>query len=378
MQFSQVVGKEVEKKYLISSIEQGRLAHAQLFSGNIGSGQLALAWATASYILCLDKQDGDSCGKCTACIKTSKLAHPDLHFAFPVVKKDGLNRKDTTSNDYMDLWRSALLENPYFDIHAWARKMGAENSQPDINKEECSNIISKLTLKPFESEYKVVILWMPEYLNKEGNRLLKIIEEPTPGTYFILVSDGTKGILNTILSRTQLLKVSPFSSDEISENLTQNYEISVNQATPIVLLSDGNMSKAVEIVLGSNIDYSSVFLGWLRACYKLEPVQMQKTVNELAGMGKEAQKNFLEYGIYYMRQLILAHQNHYDPLCDKEQIDKMKAFISSEASEGIVAVLDEGIAGIRRNINSKILFMADSITIGRLIRSKSMKKSIFA
>jgi len=202
MFFSDIPGKQIEKKYLIDNVNEDRLAHAQLFLGRPGAGQLALALAFASYVLCRDRQPDDSCGRCAACLKSHKVIHPDMHFAFPVIKKDGKQRKDVTSNDFLIPWRKIIHGNPYLDMNTWLHSLNVDNAQANINVKECVEIVKKLSLKTFESDHKILIMWMPEYLRNEGNRLLKLIEEPPDETLIILVAERQEEILNTILSRS--------------------------------------------------------------------------------------------------------------------------------------------------------------------------------
>jgi DNA polymerase-3 subunit delta' len=199
MRFKDIIGQEAIKQRLINSVNENRVSHAQLFLGPEGSGSLALAVAYAQYLSCEDKQTDDSCGVCSSCRKYQKLMHPDLHFSYPFFAK----HKDDTALTYIEQWRDAFTANPYLSLDIWRGYLEAENKQANINIAECHQIIKKLSFKPFESAYKILILWLPEYLDKEGNALLKVIEEPQPNTLFLLVAQNQDQILNTILSRTQ-------------------------------------------------------------------------------------------------------------------------------------------------------------------------------
>ncbi|MGN6639894.1 MAG: ATP-binding protein, partial [Mucilaginibacter sp.] len=218
MQFKQIIGQEAVKQKLISTVKDNRVSHAQLFLGPEGSGSLALAVAYAQYLSCEDRLPDDSCGVCASCRKYQKLAHPDLHFSYPFFAKD----KNDTSLTFIEQWREALLANPYLSLDIWRGYLDAENKQANINIAECHQIIKKLSFKPFESAYKILILWLPEYLDKEGNSLLKIIEEPQPNTLFLLVAQNQDQILNTILSRTQLVKIPALSYEDVKTELIEN------------------------------------------------------------------------------------------------------------------------------------------------------------
>src|SRR6201985_1895529 len=237
MQFSSVIGQQDVKQRLINTVTENRVSHAQLFLGPEGSGSLALAVAYAQYLSCEDKQPDDSCGICSSCRKYQKLMHPDLHFSYPFFAK----HKDDNALTFIEQWREAFLASPYLNLDIWRDYLDAENKQANINIAECHQIIKKLSLKPFESAYKVLILWLPEYLDKEGNALLKIIEEPQPNTLFILVAQNQDQILNTILSRTQLMKIPALEFDEIKENLIRHYNQTEDAAAEIAFLSSGNL-----------------------------------------------------------------------------------------------------------------------------------------
>ena len=179
MQFQQVIGQGKTKEILRSMISSDRMSHALIFLGSEGCGKLALALAFAQYVLCSDKQENDSCGKCSNCIKSAKLVHPDIHYSYPTVGTK------VVSTHLLPDWRKAMLENPYLNANQWLQSIGAENKQGNITKDECVEIIKKLSLKIFEGSHKILIMWLPEYLGKEGNRLLKMIEEPPPNTLFL-------------------------------------------------------------------------------------------------------------------------------------------------------------------------------------------------
>ncbi|HNL07509.1 MAG TPA: hypothetical protein PKH93_08045, partial [Chitinophagales bacterium] len=200
MQFKQIIGQTNTKRYLMESAQHDHISHAQLFLGNEGCGALSLALAFAQYVNCSNRQTDDSCGRCSNCKKSQKLIHPDIHYCYPTI---GSKAKST---DLLTEWREAVLKNPYMNVFQWLQHLKADNKQGNITAEECEDIIRKLSFTTYEAPYKILLLWMPEYLGKEGNRLLKIIEEPPPNTLFLLVAENANLVLNTILSRTQLLR----------------------------------------------------------------------------------------------------------------------------------------------------------------------------
>src|SRR6201995_5378767 len=244
MKFKHISGQAAVKQRLINTVNDNRVSHAQLFLGPEGSGSLALAIAYAQYLSCEDKQPDDSCGVCSSCRKYQKLAHPDLHFSYPFFAKD----KNDTALTFIEQWREALTANPYLTLDMWRGYLDAENKQANINIAECHQIIKKLSLKPFESQYKILILWLPEYLDKSGNALLKIIEEPQPNTLFLLVAQNQDQILNTILSRTQLVKIPALSDAVIKQYLIDEHHQTEHAAAEIAFLSTGNLTEALAML----------------------------------------------------------------------------------------------------------------------------------
>lgn len=381
MYFKDIPGKAAEKKFLLSNAKEDRLAHAQLFLGRTGSGQLALALAFASYILCTNRAENDSCGTCPSCLKSHKFIHPDVHFSFPVVKKDGKNRNETTSNDFLNEWRSILTKNPFLDMKTWLHSLSLENGQANINVRECVEIVKKLGLKTFESEYKVLIMWMPEYLKNEGNRLLKLIEEPPENTIILLVAEKQEAILNTILSRVQLLKVNPFTDNEIMEYLEHSNQISRGDSEQLIGIAAGNMNTAINLASQDTVNYSDSLFQWLRIAYKMEPVEMSKWVNEMSGWGRENQKNFLEYGLHFFREYLFSLNTGIKNLRLNEYelsiAQKMTSLLDISKTEQLILILNDCISAIERNANAKILFLADSLAIGRVMRNISVGKNIY-
>jgi DNA polymerase-3 subunit delta' len=381
MFFKDIPGKFAEKKYLINTVQENRLAHAQLFLGRSGTGQLAFALAFTSYLLCKNRSDDDSCGTCSACLKTHKHIHPDVHFSYPVVKMDGKQRKDVTSNDFLPQWRNAISSNPYLDMNTWLDSLSVDNGQANINVKECVEIVKKLSLKTFEADYKVLIMWMPEYLRNEGNRLLKLIEEPPENTIIILAAEKQEQILNTILSRVQLLKISPFSDDEISNYLSNELKIDSSEINQIIGLSSGDLNAAIHLARHENVNYSDALFQWLRIAYKMEPVGLGQWVTDVSRWGRENQKHFLEYGLHFFREylfsLITGKDNIRLSQEEKETASKMTKMLDISKTENIISVLNDCIGAVERNANPKILFLADSMTIGRIMRNAKVDREIY-
>lgn len=371
MQFKQIIGQAAVKQRLINSVKENRVSHAQLFLGPEGSGSLALAIAYAQYLSCLDQQPEDSCGECSSCRKYQKLAHPDLHFSYPFFAK----HKDDTAITFIDHWREALLATPYLSLDIWRSYLDAENKQANINIAECHQIIKKLSFKPFESEYKILILWLPEYLDKEGNSLLKIIEEPQPNTLFLLVAQNQDQILNTILSRTQLVKVPALTYDDIYNELIINYNQTEKAAAELAYLSNGNFTDAVLMMQQDDKSYHSLFVQWLRLCFGNKGIEMVSFVDQLSKMGRENQKNFLRYGISFVRECCLliagAGELVHLPAGELDTAQKLSSIMNIEMNQAIIAELERAHYHVERNANPKILFLDVSLQIMGFLKLKS-------
>ena len=367
MQFKQIVGQGAIKQRLINSVNENRVSHAQLFLGPGGSGSLPLAVAYAQYLSCEDKQADDSCGECSSCRKYQKLMHPDLHFSYPFFAK----HKDDTALTFIEQWREAFIANPYLSLDTWRGYLDAENKQANINIAECHQIIKKLSFKPFESVYKVLILWLPEYLDKEGNALLKIIEEPQPNTLFLLVAQNQDQVLNTILSRTQLIKIPALSYDDIKNHLIEKHNQTGQAAIEIAYLSNGNLSEALTMLQEGNDGYHGRFVQWLRLCFANKGIEVMAFVEQLSKMGRENQKNFLRYGINFIREccLILSGAGSlvHLPAQELETAQKMTNVMNISQADGIITELEKAHYHVERNANPKILFLDVSLQIIKLL-----------
>ena len=363
MQFKQIVGQDAVKQRLIKSVKENRVSHAQLFLGPQGSGSLPLAVAYAQYLSCENRGEEDSCGECGSCRKYQKLMHPDLHFSYPFFAK----HKEDTAVTFIEQWREAFLNNPYLTLDAWRGYLDAENKQANINIAECHQIIKKLSFKPFESAYKVLILWLPEYLDKEGNALLKIIEEPQPNTLFLLVAQNQDQILNTILSRTQLIKIPALGYSEIVECLVEKHLQNDEAAAQIAYLANGSLSDALGMLTENSGSFHGLFVQWLRLCFGNKGIEIVSFVDQASKLGRENQKNFLRYGISFLREccLILSGAGNlvHLPPNELETAGKMAGVMSLEAIEGIITELEKAHYHIERNANPKILFLDVSLQI---------------
>ncbi|MEL6355654.1 MAG: hypothetical protein AAFQ37_01860, partial [Bacteroidota bacterium] len=355
-----------------------RLPHANLLLAAPGTGGLPAALALATFLLCENRSEKDACGTCRACRKSTKYVHPDLHFAFPVVGSKVI------SDQFLPQWRETLTESAYFEVNDWLQKIGAENKQGNINKDECAAILRKLSLKTFESRYKVMLIWLPEYLGNEGNRLLKMIEEPPEGTIFILVAERAELILNTILSRCQLTKLSSPRISDIEEFLHAS-GVESDIAAAAARLADGNLNLAQRLVNSPESSHGARFLAWMRACHSGSATKLVEWSNEFAKVGRENQKNFLHYALHFWREfLLLSVQNGEETgvklLPDElATAKKMLAIIQLDQVGSLSEIINECIEHVERNANPKILFLDAGIRINKILRpSKVVKKGTLA
>lgn len=372
MRFKDIIGQGAIKQRLIASVNENRVSHAQLFLGPEGAGGLALAVAYAQYLSCEDKQPEDSCGVCSSCRKYQKLMHPDLHFSYPFFAK----HKDDTALTFIEQWRDAFTAHPYLSLDIWRGYLEAENKQANINIAECHQIIKKLSFKPFESVYKVLILWLPEYLDKEGNALLKMIEEPQPNTLFILVAQNQDQILNTILSRTQLIKIPCLNYEDIKGELIDKYHQTETAASQIAYLSNGNMTEALAMLQHDTKSYHELFVQWLRLCFSNKVPEILSFVDQMSKMGRENQKNFLRYGTSFIREctLLRAGAERIVKLPEQEMgtAKKMSAVINNAQAQAIITELEKAHYHIERNANPKILFLDVSLQIIIVLNLKTV------
>ena len=373
MFFRDVIGQEAVKARLIQSVDEERVSHAQMFAGPEGSGSLALALAYAQYVSCINKQNGDSCGECVSCRKYKKLIHPDLHFVFPVVKTPKF--KDPVSDNFLGEWRNVVLQNPYFNLEDWFALIGVENAQGLIYAHESEEIIHKLNLKSFESEYKVMIIWMPEKMHVScANKLLKMIEEPPVKTLFLLVTENEEEIITTIRSRCQLIKVSGIQPEAMADALRQLPEAAGKKVDNLVHLSRGNFRKAVNLLGLDGQDRYNLerFKELMRLSYGRKFLNLFSWIDEVSGIGRERQKSLLQYGLGLVRENFI--QNLKNPqlvFMDDEEMAFSLRFSPFINERNVISIADEfekAYVHIAMNGNARIIFTDMTLRIVKLIR----------
>lgn len=374
MQFKEVIGQKNIKEKLINTIKENRVSHAQLFLGSEGSGNLALAIAYAQYISCENKLENDSCGVCPSCVKYQKLVHPDLHFVFPVSTSKVI-KKDPVSDDYIAQWRETIIENPYLNQNKWYEIIDVENKQGIISKNESYEILRKLNLKTFESEYKIMIIWLPEKMNAfAANKLLKLIEEPPAKTLFLMVSENSEQILSTILSRTQLIKIPKIDKESMMNAICDRFGLSPEKADDLAHLANGNYFEAQNLISSTEEDNFNFeqFAQFMRLSYQRKVIELIDWVDEISSIGREKQKNFLAYSIRLVRENFMLNIKNrnlvYLTKKEMEFSEKFSQFINQENVYGIYDALNRAYSDIEMNAYNKIVFLDLALKILKLIK----------
>ena len=403
MLFKEVIGQQAVKQHLVEMVQQNRISHALLFLGKEGSGTLPLAMAFANYVSLLPTTLNASAQneaalfgepvevklpatadeadawmqKQASFTKAAAMVHPDIHYAYPVVtKKAG---SPPLSTDYVTEWREFIQQYPYGNVYDWLQAIGAENKQGNITAQECNDILRKLNLKSFENGYKTLVLWMPEYLGKEGNKLLKLIEEPPADTLFILVAENENAILNTILSRCQLVKIPALQPEDIQQALETKAKLSEDQAKLIANASEGNYREALQLLQHADEDYFHLLREWLNAILRTGPAAQVKVIEEIARLGRENQKQFLRYFIHLLEQALrleITSGSLQETLLsgmsagERDFALKLNKQIRIEQKEAIAEELDKASYYIERNANAKILFHALTIKLFYIVKNE--------
>ncbi len=373
MLFKDVVGQQALKDRLIKNINSGRISHAQLFVGNEGSGNLALAVAYAQYILCTNKEENDACNTCPSCKKVRNLSHPDLHFSYPVVTKPKLDKP--VSTNFINEWRSLAKEHFYFNLDDWLECLEAENKQGRIFAKEGEEIIKKMNFKAYESDFKIMIIWAAELMNQEcSNKLLKIIEEPPSNTIFLLVTEWEEQILTTIRSRCQLIYVPSIQKEDIAQKLRTFDETDNTKLEQIAHLSHGNYRKALIALNPDQKDsfHHEKFKDLMRYCYSLKFQDIFHWVDTMKGVGREKQKQFLHYGLAQIRENFMHNlQKPELNYMDEEELNFSSRFSPFINERNIIPMSNEfeqAYKDISSNGNASIILLDMSLRIVKLLR----------
>jgi DNA polymerase III subunit delta' len=384
MQFSNIIGQQSIIEQLKEMVDNNRLSHAVLMIAKEGAGGLPLALAFSNYVVSQSEKQkpaaapvmglfGEEVAPATVSSHGAELAaqyiHPDIHYSYPVIPRKSGDKPIST--DYISEWREFIKQYPYGNAYDWLQFIGAENKQGNITAAECADIIRKLNLKSFESEYKILLLWMPEYLGNEGNKLLKLIEEPPANTLFILVAENESLVLPTIVSRCQTIRIPPIDTNEVAQALQQRSKLSAEQANQIAGVSEGNYREALQLIQHAEEDWQSLLREWLNAILKTGPVAQVKWVDTVSAQGREKQKQFLRYFTHLLEQSIRLRTMGEEQLpltgTEKDFAHRLNKLCDVSRMQAITEELDQAAYYIERNANAKMLFMALTIKLYHII-----------
>jgi len=382
MQFSEILGQEYIKSHLTKSAASGRIPHAQLFIGPEGSGTLPMAIAYAQYILCNNSGNENEGGNESCNLKFDSILHPDLHFIYPTVTTDSVKTKPK-SIDFLTEWRTFLQENPYGGLFDWYRNLGVQNKQGEIRVEDAESILKSLALKSYEGGYKVIIIWMADKMNiASSNKLLKLLEEPTDKTLFLLISENEEDIIQTIRSRCQVLHFNGLNENVIAQALVTRENIDPRTAKKVAHQAQGNFNKAIHLLHedGEELPFEEWFVLWVRAAFRAKGNaaainDLIQWSEQIATLGRETQKKFLQFCIDMFRQaLLLNYQTtslvYMEPKVEKFKLENFAPFVNGNNINDIFKELSDAIYHIERNGNAKIILTDLSIKLTRLIHKK--------
>jgi DNA polymerase III subunit delta' len=370
MQFAAIQGYTTLKQHLIHVVQRQQVPHAQLFWGPEGNVSLSLALAFITYLNCQNRLEEDACGQCASCLKMKKLVHPDVKFVFPTSATKQVIGKYVVSTNFLKTWRTFLHEHPYGHDSDWSYYLNSENKQLSISKEEVRGIIQAVSLKAFEGAYKVVLIWLPEYLHiVAANALLKVIEEPPPYTFFLLVSVHPDRVLNTIRSRTQQIYIPALTDRALSSMIAQQYSLNQEQLAQITLLSDGNLNKALKLVENMTGDYFDYFKRWMRLCYAHDLTQLVAQADSFQEMSKAGQRNFLAYSLHMLREALVLYfaqaRLTRTTAAEQEFTRKLRKTLTHQQIKEWITWLNRAYYHIERHVNPRILYLDLSLRIAR-------------
>ncbi len=372
MYFKDIIGQQEVKQQLIESAQKQVVPHARIFCGRAGSGTFPMALAYARYLNCKNPTDTDACGQCPSCVKFDRLEHPDLHFVFPMAKKD---KKKEVCDDYLPEWRSFVKEHPYFDLNEWLDEIEPGNAQVQIYARESEEILRKLSLKIYEADYRILMVWLPEKMHLScANKLLKVIEEPPLNTVILLVSEEPDRVLGTILSRAQPINIRPIETQSIARALMEREMLEKEQAEEVAHLAAGDYLRAIQLIRtdDENNFYLEQFIGMMRNSWARNVKGMKEMADLLAGIGREKQKNFLTYCQHLIREnfmcIFKADEINYMNRKEKAFSIKFSPYVNERNVFELVDELAKAERHISQNVNAKMVFFDLALRITVFIR----------
>ncbi len=374
MRFKDIPGLTDIKEKLYHTIANGKIAHAQLFAGPPGSANLMMAWAYAALLNCTDRQDRDACGECPSCRKITKIIHPDVHFVFPVSSAKDITGKEVISDSFIEEWREFIAQKPYGGPYEWSVQFGGENKQLNISREESRNVLKKLSLTAFEGQYKVMIIWLAEYLHPSAaNALLKLLEEPPEKTVFLLITYDEEQIISTILSRVQILKIRGFNRTEIQQYLVGKHNLDDEKAIQIASISGGDLNQACQLIDEVEDDTPRLFQEWMRMCFLGKYGLLVTRAEDYGKSNKLSQKGLFQYGLSILRDSLLI-QNDASQLLginvdEGSFTSKFSKTLDLDKLQQLYQLMNSAFYHLERNGNPKIIFLDTSLQISTTFNS---------
>lgn len=364
MKFADVIGQEDCRNRLLDMVREDRVPHALLLCGPSGCGKMAMAMAFASYLLCNEHGEDDSCGRCPQCVMVERLSHPDLHFSYPVIRPAGTGSEHKmSSGDFAAEWRSLLQDGPYFTMDQWLMGMNAANQQAQIGVGESDELLKKLSLKSSQGGYKVSIIWLPERMNQEcANKMLKMIEEPPAKTIFLMVSEEPELLLETIRSRMQRVDLKRISVEALEDALVERRGIERETAHRIARSASGSWLNALSELDAGNEKrlFLDMFIMLMRLAYKRDIKELRKWSETVAAYGREKQKRMLAYFLRLVRENFMYNFRNGELVYmtrDEENFARNFARFINEANVlEIAELMNRAMRDIGQNANAKIVF----------------------
>ncbi len=380
MRFADITGLDEVKQHLTQSVQANHLAHALLFVGPEGSANLAIALAFATYLQCTNRQidltgEQDACGVCPACQKMAKFQHPDVHYVFPVSSTNTVKGEaHVVSKSFIAEWRQFLGQSPYGSLSEWRQQYGGEDKQVNISKEESRNIISSLALKSYEGPFKIMLIWLPEYMHPAAaNGILKILEEPPAKTVFILITHDTEKLLATILSRTQIVKIRAFSDQEIELILSRQYNLPAEKAQAIARLAGGNLQEALRLAGDTTDESFALFRDWMRLCYEHNYSKLVSFAEDMGKLGRDAQRNLLLTGLNLLRETLVYPYAGGDLVrLQSEELafaERFSKVATPMRVQQMSDLLNQTLYYLERNANPKIALLDLSLKLAGVLRA---------
>lgn len=378
MKFSDILGQTSVIRSLKEAVISGKLPHALLLCGEDGRGSLAIAHALAQFIVCQHKtEDGEPCGVCPECIQAAKLGHPDIHWVFPVINRKDGGKDASVSDEYLAEWRQAYLANPDITLPEWIQQMaGDDKKQAHIFVSEAMQIVKTLSTKPYESDYRVLILWLPEKMKEDtANKLLKIIEEPYEKTFFLLVSNNPEQIIGTIQSRTQRIVIPPIDDDAIHAYLQAHYDLPAEQLKDIARMSHGSVTEAQQLMSEDeeHAFFFDMFCKMMRSSYSKKLFEMKQWSDEMAAISRERSKNFFQYSQRLIRENFIMNlrnpELNYMSQKEREFSQRFSPFVNMRNVEGIMEELSKAETDIVLNGNAKMIYFDLSLHLIMLLKN---------